>query len=98
MDTTSIGHDVPVGLPLVMQPAAGGSSTVQVRARTVGEAVDALIAQYPGLGSLLLTPEHDVRRFVNIYVDAEDVRFLKGLDTIIAAGQRITLLSAVAGG
>ncbi|GLY33863.1 MoaD/ThiS family protein [Kineosporia sp. NBRC 101731] len=98
MDTTSTGTDVPISLPRVMQSAAGGRSTVLVRAGTVGEAVDALVDQHPDLSHLLLTPERDVNRFVNIYIDADDVRFLQGLDTTIVAGQRITLISAVAGG
>jgi molybdopterin synthase sulfur carrier subunit len=92
------GCQVAVSLPRVMQPATEGHSTVQVTARTVGEAVDALVATYPDLAARLFADDHTVHRFVNIYVDADDIRFLQGLDTTVSTGQQITLLSAVAGG
>jgi len=85
-------------LPQVLRPEAGGAASVEVDASTVGEAIDRLVARHPGLRDRLLTPEGAIHRFVNLYLNGEDVRYLGGLEARVAAGDEIRLLPAIAGG
>ncbi len=87
-----------VRLPTVLRPQAGGATTVEIAGATVGEIITNLVAAYPGLESSLLDDDGNVRKFVNLYVDDEDVRFAEGLDTVVAAGDEVAILPAVAGG
>ncbi len=87
-----------VRLPTVLRPQANGQSTVDVAGGTVGEILTNLVAAYPGLGSNLLDESGALRKFVNIYVDDEDIRFLDKLDTTVNAGDEVAILPAVAGG
>ncbi|MEM8922184.1 MAG: ubiquitin-like small modifier protein 1 [Actinomycetota bacterium] len=89
---------ISVRLPTVLRPAAAGQSVVAVDGATVGEVVTGLVADYPALESNLLDDEGALRRFVNVYVNDEDIRFLDKLDTAVAAGDDVTILPAVAGG
>jgi molybdopterin converting factor small subunit len=65
---------------------------------TVGELVQALLERHPGLGGQLLTPEGELNRFVNVYVNGQDVRYLEGLATPVEARDEVRLLPAMAGG
>ncbi len=65
---------------------------------TVGEVLAALAEQYPGIGERIFESEGRVRRFVNVYLNDEDVRFLGGLETEVSDGDNVTILPAVAGG
>ena len=87
-----------VKIPTVLRPQVGGNKEVELSGSTVGEVVDALTAQYPGLKSQLLTAEGDLNRFVNVYVNGQDVRYLQGLDTPVAPADEVRLLPAMAGG
>ncbi|MEM9134737.1 MAG: ubiquitin-like small modifier protein 1 [Actinomycetota bacterium] len=89
---------ISVRLPTVLRPAANGQSVVSVGGSTVGEVVDGLVSDYPGLGANLLDDAGALRKFVNVYVNDEDIRFLDKLDTAVAAGDDVTILPAVAGG
>ncbi len=89
---------ISVRLPTVLRPAANGQSVVNVGGSTVGEVVDGLVSDYPGLSPNLLDDEGALRKFVNVYVNDEDIRFLDKLDTAVAAGDDVTILPAVAGG
>ena len=89
---------VSVRLPTVLRPAAGGQSQVSVVGAAVGDVVDQLINDYPGLGSNLVDDEGAVRKFVNIYLNDEDIRFLESLETPVAEGDELAILPAVAGG
>jgi len=89
---------VSVRLPTVLRPQASGQSTVAVSGRTVGEVLADLVGMHPDLRSSLLDSEGSLRKFVNVYVGDEDVRFLDGLDTVVAAGNEVAILPAVAGG
>jgi molybdopterin converting factor small subunit len=71
---------------------------VPVEAGTVREAIVAVDVAYPGLGARVLDDDGALRRFVNVFVADEDVRFLDGLDTVLVAGQTVSLVPAVAGG
>ena len=86
-----------IRIPPVLRPEAGGNRSLSVEAGTVREALDALVSQYPSLKSRILEGE-GVPSFLNIFVDGEDVRLREGLATQVAAGSKILLLPAVAGG
>lgn len=89
---------VTVRLPTVLRPQANGQSTVTVDGANVGEVVEKLVAEYPGLQANLLDESGQVRKFVNIYINDEDIRFLDKLDTNVADGDEVAILPAVAGG
>jgi len=85
-------------IPTVLRPQVGGNKEVELAGATVGEVVDALTAAYPSLRSQLLTTEGDLNRFVNVYVNGQDVRYLDGLATAVAERDEVRLLPAMAGG
>ena len=88
---------VEVRIPTILRPFTGGEKAVPADGATLGEVVASLEANHPGIGERLLE-DGELRRFVNVYVNDEDVRFLDGLATPIASGDSITILPAVAGG
>jgi molybdopterin converting factor small subunit len=89
---------VNVRLPTIMRSAAGGMSEVSAEGATVGEVVDDLVRQFPGTATHLKAPDGGVHRFVNVYVNDEDIRYTGKLDTTVAEGDTISILPAVAGG
>lgn len=89
---------VTVKVPTQLRVLTQGEAEVAVQADTVRSAIDALENRFPGLSSRLLDESGSLRRFVNLYVDDEDVRFLRGLDTEVADGGRLAIIPAVAGG
>ena len=89
---------VEVRLPTVLRPYAGGKSTVTVEGTTIGEVLADLVRTYPGMAGQVLTEDGALHRFVNVYVDDDDVRYLDQLDTKVGSGDTVTILPAVAGG
>jgi sulfur-carrier protein len=89
---------VTVKIPTQLRAAAGGETEARVDGGTVGEVLDALFARHGELRDRLSDGDGRLRRFVNVYVDGEDIRFGGGLDTPVADGQEIQVLPAVAGG
>jgi sulfur-carrier protein len=89
---------VTVKLPTQLRDAAGGAAAASVQGTTVGEALEALYAEHGELRGRIADDGGGLRRFVNVYVGGEDIRFLDGLDTPIADGDEVTILPAVAGG
>ena len=89
---------VTVKLPTQLRDAAGGESALTVEGGTVGEVLDALFDLHGELRERLSDGDGSLRRFVNVYVDGEDIRFGDGLDTPVADGQEVQILPAVAGG
>ncbi|MBA2380871.1 MAG: MoaD family protein [Chloroflexi bacterium] len=87
-----------VKIPTVLRPQVGGNKEVELAGATVGEVVDALTAQYPSLKAQLLTDGGELNRFVNVYVNGQDVRYLDGLATAVAERDEVRLLPAMAGG
>jgi sulfur-carrier protein len=87
-----------VKLPTQLREAASGQSSVEVDGATVGEALEALFAVHGELRARLSDEQGGLRRFVNVYVDGDDIRYGDGLQTPVAAGQEIQILPAVAGG
>jgi molybdopterin converting factor small subunit len=89
---------VTVRIPTQLRPLTGGAGEVQVEADTVRGAIDALERDHPGIEARLLDEQGSLRRFVNLFVADEDVRFLQGLDTGLSAGSTVSIVPAVAGG
>ena len=88
---------VTVKIPTQLRAATGGESQVKVEGSNVGEALDAVFAAYGDLRERI-TEDGTLRRFVNVYVSGEDIRFQQGLETSIKEGDEVTILPAVAGG
>jgi sulfur-carrier protein len=88
---------VTVKIPTQLRVATGGQAEVEVEGSNVGEALDAVFAAYGDLRERI-TQDGTLRRFVNVYVSGEDIRFQQGLETSIKEGDEVTILPAVAGG
>jgi sulfur-carrier protein len=88
---------VTVKIPTQLRAATGGQSEVEVSGNTVGEALDAVFDAHSELRERI-TEDGTLRRFVNVYVSGEDIRFQQGLETGIQDGDEVTILPAVAGG
>jgi sulfur-carrier protein len=88
---------VNVKIPSQLRAATGGEAELSVEGGTVGEALDAVFEQHGDLRERI-TQDGDLRRFVNVYVSGEDIRFQDGLETPVSEGDEITILPAVAGG
>ncbi|MGA3214732.1 MAG: MoaD/ThiS family protein [Acidimicrobiales bacterium] len=89
---------VMVRIPTQLRAMTGGVGEVELEASTVREAIDALEREHPGLKSRLLDENGALRRFVNLFVADEDIRFLQGLDTPLPFGSTLSIIPAVAGG
>ena len=87
-----------VFIPTVLRPSVGGNKQLDLGGSSVGELVTALVEQYPSLKSQLLTDDGDLNRFVNVYVNGQDVRYLDGLETTVGERDEVRLLPAMAGG
>jgi sulfur-carrier protein len=87
-----------VRIPTQMRTLVDGASTVDVEGDTVGEVLRGLAEAHEPVATRLFEPDGRVRRFVNVFLEDEDIRFADGLDTKVAPGQTISLLPAVAGG
>ena len=87
-----------VHIPTVLRPNVGGARSLEIPGSTVGEVVRGLVAAHPALRDQVLTPEGELNRFVNLYVNGQDVRYLQGLETPVADGDEVRLLPAMAGG
>lgn len=89
---------VAVKIPPALRPATGGESEVSVEGATVSEVLEALFGRFGELRARIADESGALRRFVNIYVGGEDIRFLEGLHTPVPDGSELTILPAVAGG
>jgi sulfur-carrier protein len=87
-----------VRIPTILRSYTGGAAEVTAAEGTLREVISGLEAAYPGIGGRLLDEGGRLRRFVNVYVGEEDVRFAQGLDTPVGAGARVSVIPAVAGG
>jgi MoaD family protein len=88
---------VKVRVPTTLRTLTGGNSEVEVEGSTVGEVINSLEGAHPGFAERLLD-ENGLRRFVNVFVADDDVRFLDGLDTKVPDGETVSIIPAVAGG
>ena len=89
---------VTIKLPTQLRAAAGGAAETQADGGTVGEVLEALYVEHGELRERIAGDDGEPRRFVNVYLKGEDIRFLDGLATPVADGDEVTILPAVAGG
>lgn len=89
---------VTIRIPTTLRTLTGGSSQVEVEGGTVGEVLKALDAAHPGFADRLFDEEGNLRRFVNVFVADDDVRYLDGVGTAVPDGETVSIIPAVAGG
>jgi molybdopterin synthase sulfur carrier subunit len=87
-----------IRIPMPLRKLTNNTDIVKTDASTLAEAVDRLEADYPGIKERIVGDDGEIRRFVNIYVNGEDVRFLSNLSTALAASDEVSIVPAVAGG
>ena len=89
---------VSVRIPTILRTYTGGESEVNAKGGTLAEVLEDLDTSYPGIRARILDEQGAIRRFVNVYVGNDDVRFLDSLDTATADGSQVSVIPAVAGG
>lgn len=89
---------VKVRIPTILRTYTGGASEVTAEGETLAEVLDSLETKYPGIRARVLDENGRLRRFVNVYVGEEDVRFASGLQTPTPDGTQVSVIPAVAGG
>ncbi|MFT4773596.1 MAG: molybdopterin synthase sulfur carrier subunit [Candidatus Azotimanducaceae bacterium] len=89
---------VNVRIPTTMRPITGGEKQVALEPGSLSEVIAALEAKHPGMGERLLDEDGALRKFVNVFVDDDDVRYLNGLDTAVQDNWTVSIIPAVAGG
>jgi len=89
---------VEVRIPTMLRSAVGGSSTVSVEGATIGEILDELGRRFPALAGQVVTDDGSLHKFVNVYLNDDDIRYLAKLDTKVGQGDTVSILPAVAGG
>ena len=87
-----------VRIPTTLRPLAGGQAEVKVEGATLGDVLSSLDAAHPGFSGRILDDDGKLRRFVNVFVADDDVRYLQGLDTPVPEGETVSIIPAVAGG
>ena len=87
-----------VRIPTPLRKLTNNEEVVEVRAGTIGEAIAELQSRYPGIQERLVDEKGEVRRFVNVYVNEEDIRFLENQKTPLKDGDEISIIPAIAGG
>ena len=87
-----------VRIPTPLRKLTNNEEVVEVTASTVGDAITELQSRYPGIKERLLDESGAVRRFVNVYVNEEDIRFLQNQETPVKSGDEISIIPAIAGG
>ena len=87
-----------VRIPTALRTLTGGAAEIAAEGSTVGEVLKSLDATHPGIGERLFDEAGNLRRFVNVFVAEEDIRFLDGVSTPVAEGQVVSIIPAVAGG
>jgi sulfur-carrier protein len=89
---------VSVRIPTILRTYTGGASEVTAAGGTLAQVIDDLDSSYPGIKARILDEQGSIRRFVNVYVGNDDVRFLDALDTPTPEGAQVSVIPAVAGG
>jgi len=89
---------IKVRIPTPLRPMTGGKSEVEIAGNTVSEIIDNLGSAHPGIKERVYDEQGEVRRFINIYVNEEDIRFLTGKDTPLKEGDEVSIIPAIAGG
>ncbi len=89
---------IKVRIPTPLRPMTGGKGEVEERGGSIGELIENLNSSHPGLKERLCDEKGELRRFVNIYVNEEDIRFLTGKETPLKDGDEVSIVPAIAGG
>lgn len=89
---------VQVRIPTLLRPSVGGASSVTAEGSTVGEVVASLVRAHPAIAAVLLEGDGALKRFINVFVGDEDVRYLQGMETPVPEGAEVVILPAAAGG
>ncbi len=87
-----------VRIPTPLRRVTGGTAEVYAKGKDVGELIDDIERQFPGLRERLVEDSGELRRFINIYVNQEDIRFLSGRETALKDGDQVSIVPAIAGG
>jgi molybdopterin synthase sulfur carrier subunit len=87
-----------VRIPTQLRTLSGGAADVSIEGATVGDVLKGLDAAHPGFADRLFDDAGKLRRFINVFLDEEDIRFLQGVDTPVGAGTTLSIVPAVAGG
>ena len=87
-----------VRIPTPLRKLTNNEELVEIDAATIGDAIKELQSRFPGIGERLVDEKGEVRRFVNVYVNEEDIRFLKNRETALKDGDEISIIPAIAGG
>ena len=93
-----MADSITVQIPTALRPQVGGHATLEIEGQTVGEILTNLCGQYPELGERLYKSENELNRFINVYLNDEDIRFLSDQDTPAKAGDELSIIPAIAGG
>ncbi|MBI4337569.1 MAG: MoaD/ThiS family protein [Chloroflexi bacterium] len=94
----AVANGVVVRIPAPLRKVTGGQDKVEIKGKTLTEVLGSLERQFPGIKERLMDETGELRHFVNIYVNGEDVRFLQGLGTETKPGDEVSIVPAVAGG
>lgn len=89
---------IKVRIPTPLRPLTKGQGEVETKGSSIEEMIATLDQAHPGLKGRLCDEKGELRRFVNIYVNEEDIRFLKGKDTVLKDGDEVSIVPAIAGG
>ena len=89
---------IEVRIPTILRKHTGGAKAVESKGSTIGEIIEQLDADHPGLKSAIIADAGEIHRFINIYLNDEDVRFSGALETPVSDGDVVSILPAVAGG
>ena len=89
---------IKVRIPTPLRPMTGGKNEVEVAGNSVGEILENLATAHPGIKERICDEQGEVRRFINIYVNEEDIRFLTGKETPLKEGDEMSIIPAIAGG
>ena len=89
---------VTVRIPTPLQSLTGGQNTLEASGKNIGELIDHIDQLHPGLKARICDEHNQVRRFINIYVNEEDIRFKQGRETALKEGDEVSIIPAIAGG
>lgn len=95
---TTTTTTIPVAIPTALRSQVDGQSQLDIIGETVKAVLESINTQYPDLGKRLFKTEGQLNRFINIYVNDEDIRFLENLDTPLKSGDELAIVPAIAGG
>ncbi len=93
-----MSESITVLIPTALRPQVGDQESLQVAGETVGAVLGSLNSDYPDFGKRLYKSETEINRFINVYVNDEDIRFLENLQTPLKAGDEVSIVPAIAGG